>query len=93
MTKIRKFLLALLIAAGAAGATAAPALADGRDWHRDRDWHAYHRPVVYPTAPVVVPYGYGYLAPPVAYAAPIPVAPPVVYTLPSLSFNLSLPIR
>jgi hypothetical protein len=63
MTKLRKLLLALLVAAGAAGAVAAPALADGRDWNHDRDvhahdWRAHHRPVVYSAAPV--PYGYYY---------------------------------
>jgi len=92
MTKTRKFLFALLATAAAAGATAAPALADGRDWHggrdwqhHDRDWHRDRHPVGFHAAPVVVPYDYGY-----GYAYP---APPVVYAQPSLSFGFSLPIR
>jgi hypothetical protein len=108
MTKFRKLLVALVVAAGTVGATAAPALAAEWDHHRDfrghewraHDWRGHHRAFypAYPAPYAYAPsYGYGYAAPVYGYAPSYGYGygapPPVAYAPPALSFNLRLPIR
>src|ERR1700688_1300787 len=91
---IRKLLLALTLAMGAAGVMAGPALAadwghdrhdwpgrdwPGRDWH-GRYWHA-HAYLGFAPAPVYVAPGYAY-----------PVAPPIVFAPPVAALNFVLPL-
>jgi len=102
MTKIHKLLVALVVAAGTAGAMTAPALAAGWDHQRDvrgHDWRDHHR-AFYPAPYAYVAPSYGYAAPTYGYAPSYGYAPaygyappPVAYAPPALSFNLNLPIR
>ncbi|HZT51828.1 MAG TPA: hypothetical protein VFA22_07845 [Stellaceae bacterium] len=86
---IRKFVMALAIAAAAAGTMAGPALAADWDHHRepirhdeDRHWRAAPHRVFYAPAPV-----FERIAP-----APVYVPPPVAYA-PAASFSVTIPLN
>jgi len=99
-TIMHKLFAAAVLAVALAGATAAPAFADGDGWRkhewREHEWREHHgwRPYGY-YAPRY-PYYPGYYAPPPAVyvpPAPVYVPPPAPVYVPAPSLNIVIPIH